>query len=205
MYYDFWFLGKKHIGCNFSLGQFSWGVVFLGAICPRGNYVDDKSSERQFSSRAISKEILPGSNYLWSNCPGAIIQDQSSREQLSWGQLSSGAIIREAIFIRSNCLGGNHPGGNCPGDNYLEAIFLGSNCTDTIYVYICIINIFVYMLYTYIYILYIHIIIYIYMKIAGWKSKTEYQGLHTWSSSCYFHTWIIQFTRLLHTVSFTHI
>ena len=183
MYYDFWFLGKKYIGCNFSLGQFSWGAVFLGAICPRGNYVDDKSSERQFSSRAISKEILPGSNYLWSNCPGAIIQDQSSR----------GAIILGTII-----LGSNYPWGNF----YQEQLYGHHICVYMYYKYICIYAIYIYIhiIYTYYY-----IYIYIYMKIAGWKSKTEYQGLHTWSSSCYFHTWIIQFTRLLHTVSFTHI
>ena len=82
-YYDFWFLGKKYIGCNLSLGQFSWGAVFLGVICPRGNYVDDKSSERQFFLGAILREILSGGNYLWSHCLKAIIRGQSSRGQLS--------------------------------------------------------------------------------------------------------------------------
>ena len=48
-------LGKKYIGCNLSLRQFSWRADFLGAICSRGNYVDGKSSERQFSLSAISR------------------------------------------------------------------------------------------------------------------------------------------------------
>ena len=53
-------LGKKYIGCNLSLRQFSWGEDFLGAICSRGNYVDDKSSERQFSLSAISRGYFRG-------------------------------------------------------------------------------------------------------------------------------------------------
>ena len=112
-YYNFWFLGKKYIGCNLSLGQFSLGAVFLGTICPRGNYVDNKSSERQFSSGTISRGILSGSNCLSSNCLGAIIRGQSSKGQLSGGnipreQLSSveifqGAIVRGVIFLGDNC------------------------------------------------------------------------------------------------------
>ena len=47
--------------------------------------------------------ILSGGNYLWGNCPGAII-----RAQLSRRQLSQGTII----------LGGNCPRGNCPGGNF---------------------------------------------------------------------------------------
>ena len=78
---------------------------FLGAICPSGNYVGAKSSERHFSSWAISREIFMGGNYLWGNCPGAIIQEQSSRGQLSGRQFSSGAIVGE---------GGNNPGGSFP-------------------------------------------------------------------------------------------
>ena len=119
-YYDLWFLGKKYIRCNLSLVQFSWGVVFLGAICPRGNYVEDKSSERQFSSGAISTGILSGGNYLWSNSPGAIIRRQSSRGYLSGGQYSSGAII-----LGGNCSRGNHPGGNCPGGNFPRGQLFG--------------------------------------------------------------------------------
>ena len=49
-------------------------------------------------------------NYLWSNCPGAIIRGQSSRGQLSRGQYSSGAIIL---------------GGNCPGAIIQGAIIQG--------------------------------------------------------------------------------
>ena len=88
-YYDFWFLGKKYICCNLLLGPFSWGTVFLSAICPRANYVGNKSSKRPFSSRAISRGILSGDSYLWGKCPGAIIQ---------------GAIAQEASFLRGNCL-----------------------------------------------------------------------------------------------------
>ena len=56
-----------------------------------------------------------GGNYLWSNCPGAIIRGQSSRGQISGGQYSAGAII-----VEGNCPGvndpvGNHPRGNCLG------------------------------------------------------------------------------------------
>ena len=91
-YYDIWFLGQKYVGCNLFLGEFSLGAVFLGAICPRGNYVDEKSSERQFSSGAISRGTLSGDNYLWSNCPGAINQGQSSRGQLSGGDVPLGQL-----------------------------------------------------------------------------------------------------------------
>ena len=42
---------------------------------------------------------MSGGNYLWGNCPGAIIQGQ-----LSWGaQYSSWAIVRGAIFLGGNC------------------------------------------------------------------------------------------------------
>ena len=57
---------------------------FLRTICPRGNYVGDKSSERQFSSEAVSRGILSEGNYLWCNFPGAI----------TGGQFSLGAIVR---------------------------------------------------------------------------------------------------------------
>ena len=65
--------------------------------------------------------ILSECNYLWSNCPGAIIRGQSSRGQLSGGQYSSGAII----------LGGNCPGAIIQGAIVRGAIFLGGNCPDT--------------------------------------------------------------------------
>ena len=65
----FLILGEKNKSC----------VIYprdnvLGANFPRGNYVGNKSSERQFSSVAISRVILSGGNYLRDNCPGAIIQ-----------------------------------------------------------------------------------------------------------------------------------
>ena len=97
-YYDFWFLGKKYIACNLSLGQFYWGAVFLTAICPRSNYVDDKSSERQSSSGAVSRGILSGGNNLEA--------------------ITKEASIHGAIF-----LGGNYSGGNCLVVNYLVGKF----------------------------------------------------------------------------------
>ena len=93
-----------------------------------GQYVGDKSSERQFSLGTISRGILLGGNYLsgWGNCPGAIIQGQSSsgqlfREQFFLGQLSRGQFPYGAIT-----LGGNHPGGNCLGSTYPGGNFLGA-------------------------------------------------------------------------------
>ena len=53
-----------YLGTIFLGRSFPWGHFF-----PRGNYVDDKSSDRQFSSGAISRGISSGSNYLWRNCP----------------------------------------------------------------------------------------------------------------------------------------
>ena len=68
--------------------------MFLGGSFPRGNYVGNKSSERPFSSAAISRGILSGGSYFWGDCPGAIIQ-----RAIVWGP---------------NFLGGNCPGGNFP-------------------------------------------------------------------------------------------
>ena len=84
------------------------GAVFVGAICPRGNYVDEKSSERQFSSEAISRGILSGGNYLWTNCLGAIIRGLSSRDQLSGG---GGAIILGSNFPHGAIFRGVNPMG----------------------------------------------------------------------------------------------
>ena len=39
--------------------------MFLGFSFPRGNYAGNKSSERQFSSAAISRGILSGGNFPW--------------------------------------------------------------------------------------------------------------------------------------------
>ena len=82
------------------LGTIFLEAVFLGAICPRGNYVENKSSERQFSSGAISREILSGGNYLpGSNHPGGNYQGGN----IPLGQLSSEAIIQGPIFLGDNC------------------------------------------------------------------------------------------------------
>ena len=107
------------------MGQFSCWAVFLGAICPRGNYVGDKSFEREFSLGAISRGILSGGNYLWGNCPVAIIQGQ-----LSTGQFSSGAII-----LGGNCAGGNCPRGNYLGDNFPRGQLSGHQISHIFYCY----------------------------------------------------------------------
>ena len=113
------------------MGQFSCWAVSLGAICPRGNYVGDKSSERQFTWGAIFRGILSGGNYLWSNCPGAIIQGQSFRGQLSWALYSSGAIIRGTSFLwgqlssRAIVRGGNNRGAINQGTIFRGAIIRG--------------------------------------------------------------------------------
>ena len=91
----FFILEERYLGYNSSLGLFSLREVFLGTIS-RSNYVGDKSSERQFSSGAISRVILSGGNYLWGNFLGAI-------------------IIREAIF-----LGGDYPRGYLTETNNLR-------------------------------------------------------------------------------------
>ena len=74
--------------------------MFLGDSFHPGNYVSDKSSKRQFSSWAISREILSRGSYHWGNYPGAVNQ---------------GAIIWGAII-----LGGNYPGGQfCSGEQWI--------------------------------------------------------------------------------------
>ena len=142
-YYDFWFLGKKYIGCiypwdNFPGGSFPRGHLFKGQLC-RGQII-----RKTIFLGSISREILSGGNFLWSNCLGAIIRRQSSRgtiflggnyprgqlsgEQLSRGkfprgQLSSGAINLEAII----------QGIIIQGAIVRGAIFLEGNCPDTIF------------------------------------------------------------------------
>ena len=120
------------------------GAVFIGAICPRGNYACNKLSKTQFSSGAVSRGILSGSNNLWVSCLGAIIRGNHPggnylggnfpREQLSsgeivrgaiivgGGQFSSGAIVQRVIFLGVNCLGTIIQG----------AIFLRGNCLDIV-------------------------------------------------------------------------
>ena len=101
-----------------------------------------KSSERQFSLGAISRGILAGGNYLWSNYPGPIIRGQSSRGQLSARQYSSGAII--IIIIPGRLSGGGQlssgaiirgraiiQGAIAREAIILGAIFLGGNCPYT--------------------------------------------------------------------------
>ena len=142
-YYDLWFLRKKYSGCNSSLGQFSGGsrrAVFLGAICPRDNYVDKKSSKKQFYLGAIIFgvifwEQLSGDNHLVGSYPEGNVPRFAivlrgicpERVQLSGGQFSSGAIIWGSII-----LGAIIQRAIVRRSNYLEELFLRSNCLDTI-------------------------------------------------------------------------
>ena len=96
--------GKNISGVIYLCDYFPGGSLF-GTICPRGNYVGDKSSERQFSSGAISRRILSVGNFLLGNFLEAIIRGRSPG-----GQFSSEAIIQ---------------GGRCPGRNHAGAIFRG--------------------------------------------------------------------------------
>ena len=110
----------------------------LGSF-PRGNYVGDKSSERQFFLGAFSRGMLSGSNYLWGNCLGAIIQGQSSKGQLSAGgnfprgQLSGGQFSFGAIVLGGNCPGGNCLKGNYPGGNFPRGLLSGHHLTSRLY------------------------------------------------------------------------
>ena len=156
-------MGKKYIGCNFSLGQFSWGAVFLGVIYPRGNYVDDKSSERQFSSGAISKEILSGSNYLWSNCPGAIIQDQSSRGTIILGTIILGSNYPWGNFYQEQLSGGQSSRGAIVRGTIIWGQFSSEAIVRTPYMCIYVLQIYLYMCYIHIYTYYIYTLLYIYI------------------------------------------
>ena len=84
--------------------------MLLEGSFPRGNSVGNKSSERQSSSVVISRRILPGGNYLWGNCPVAIIQ---------------GSIIRGAIFLGRYWLGGNYPGDNFNREQLSSGVIVG--------------------------------------------------------------------------------
>ena len=74
---------------------------------------------------ANSRGVLSGVSYLWRKCPGSIIQEQLSREQLCVGgggagnfprrQLSSGAIVRGPIIRGAIFHGGNYPRGQVSG------------------------------------------------------------------------------------------
>ena len=89
---------------KFTLETSILGADFLGIICPRGNYVEDKSSKRQFSSGEISRGILGGRKHFWGNCPEAIIRRQLSRGQLFAGQFSSREIINVRVKTNSKSL-----------------------------------------------------------------------------------------------------
>ena len=113
--------------------QFSWWAVFLGVICPSGNYVGDKSSGRQFSLGTTSRGILSECSYFWSNCPGAILRGQSSRGNYlegncPRGQLSGWNFLRGQLSLRAIVWGG----AIIQRQIIRGADFLVSNCPDTI-------------------------------------------------------------------------
>ena len=132
-YYDFWFLGKKYIGCIYSWddfpgGSFSRDHLFKGQLCRQ------QIIRKTNFLGSISRGILSGGNFLWSNCPGAIICGQSSR----------GTIFLGGNYPRGQLSGGNFPRGQLSsGVINLEAIiqgiiiqgaiFLEGNCPDTIF------------------------------------------------------------------------
>ena len=93
---------------------FSSKIVFLGAICPRGNYIGDKSSEKQFFSGVISRGIGGQGAIIFR----VIVCKQWSRENYPGGNFPRGQFSSGAIVLGGSCSGGNCPGGNCPGDNY---------------------------------------------------------------------------------------
>ena len=107
----FFFFKSFQSHCFYKV--FSYTRFFFscpGGSFPRGNYVDDKPSERQFSLGEIYRGLI---------IFGVIFREQLSEEQLSRGQLSGeqfsrrqfssgaivwGAIIWGAIFLGGNCL-----------------------------------------------------------------------------------------------------
>ena len=101
----FWFLGNKYIGCNLSLGQFSWGTVYLGATShPKGSF-----PQGQFPGGYCQGAIFPG-----GNCPRANYHRGNNARATIQGEVVRGAVNRMAIFH-----GGNFPDtiitpdGNC--------------------------------------------------------------------------------------------
>ena len=110
-------LGENTSGILYPWDNFpGWGQFSLGPFVRRAvmyNYVDDKSSERQFSSVGISRGYCQGVIIFGVIFPRTIIQEQSSRGVIIRGQFSSRAIIP-----RGNCLGGNNIGGNSAGGNF---------------------------------------------------------------------------------------
>ena len=82
--------------CNLSLGQCSWGSVFLGAIMQATNHLKDNFPRRQF----------PGGYCQGAIIFGVVIRDQSSRRQFSGRQFFSGDN-----FAWGQLLGGNNPWG----------------------------------------------------------------------------------------------
>ena len=103
------------------------------AVCPGSNYVGDKSSKRQFSSRATCREILSEGNYLWGNCLGATVGGQSSRKQFSSGAIIQWLIIWRAIFLRGNYLRREFFRGNNPGAIVQGAIVWGAIIQEVIF------------------------------------------------------------------------
>ena len=128
-------MGKNISGVIYPWDYFAVGSSFW-TICPRCNYVSDKSSERQFSSGVISRGILSRRNYLWGNFLGAIIWGTIMRGSFPWGLLSSKAIVRGTIIWG----GDNHPGvnclrGNCPRTKWSVFCFFSLRLKAAFFLY----------------------------------------------------------------------
>ena len=96
----FFFFKQFQSHCFYK--AFSYTSFFFscpGGSFPRGTYVDNKSSEKQFSLGEISRGILSGSNYPRGNYPGGNFWGTIFQEAIVWG-----AIIWEAVFLGGNCL-----------------------------------------------------------------------------------------------------
>ena len=113
-------LGKKYVGCDSSFEHFFWGQFSSGSFV-QGQLCGRQIIEKGIFLGGISRGILSWSNYLWGNCPGAIIRGKSSKGAISRGEFSSGAIK-----LGGNCpLEGNFPRGQLSGGIIWGAIIQG--------------------------------------------------------------------------------
>ena len=97
-------------GKNISCVIYPWDNVPGGSF-PRGNYVGDKSSEKQFSSEAICRGILSRGNYLWGNFLRAIIQGVIIRRQFSSGAIFLVGSYSQGQFSVGQLSGGQFSSG----------------------------------------------------------------------------------------------
>ena len=108
---DSW--GKNISGVTYPWDFFPGGS-FLWTVCPWGNYLGNKSSERQFYSGVISRGILSGGNYLSGNFIEAIIRGNHPGGNYPEVIFFGGNYPRGDFFRVLLSGGSNHPGGNCP-------------------------------------------------------------------------------------------